>query len=73
LASKAGVLRLDLSTGREKVKIYKDENNLPKGDGVVSYAREESVDSAFEMLNESEIRPGFVVKVEKAEFNQKDE
>jgi HIV Tat-specific factor 1 len=46
---------------------------LPKGDGVVSYAREESVDIALEMLNESEIRPGFVVKVEKAEFNQKDE
>lgn len=29
-----------MSTGTEKVKIYKDENGLPKGDAAVSFARE---------------------------------
>lgn len=37
--NKAGVLRIDLNTGKEKVKIYKDENGFPKGDAAVSYAR----------------------------------
>jgi hypothetical protein len=32
-----------LNTGIEKIKIYKDENGMPKGDAAISYARAESV------------------------------
>lgn len=39
---------------------------MPKGDAVVSYARTESVDIALEMLNGSEIRTGFNVKLQRA-------
>ena len=42
---------MDLSTGHEKIKIYKDENGFPKGDAAVSYMREESIDLALEVLN----------------------
>ena len=38
--SKAGILRIDMSTGSEKIKIYKDENGMPKGDAAVSFTRE---------------------------------
>lgn len=38
--SKAGILRIDMNTGSEKIKIYKDENGLPKGDAAVSFTRE---------------------------------
>ena len=62
-----------MNTGEEKIKIYKDENNFPKGDAVISYAKEESVNLAIEILNDNEIRNGFKVKVERAHFNQKDE
>ncbi len=41
--SKAGILRIDLNTGSEKIKIYKDETGIPKGDAAVSFARVESV------------------------------
>ena len=40
-----------MNTGSEKIKIYKDENGLPKGDAAVSFTREESVDIALELLN----------------------
>jgi HIV Tat-specific factor 1 len=68
---KAGVLRIDLNTGKEKLKLYRDEDGFPKGDAAVSYAKEESVEIAVENLNDKEIRSGFKVRVEKAQFAQK--
>lgn len=62
-----------MNTGKEKLKIYRDENGFPKGDAAVSYAKEESVQIAIDNLNENEIRSGFKVKVEKAQFNQKED
>ena len=62
-----------MNTGSEKIKIYKDENGLPKGDAAVSFTREESVDIALELLNGAEIRSGFKLNVERAEFHQKAE
>lgn len=50
---KAGVLRIDLNTGKEKLKIYRDENGFPKGDAAVSYAKEESVQLAIDNLNDN--------------------
>jgi HIV Tat-specific factor 1 len=69
--TKAGILRIDLNTGKEKLKLYRDESGFPKGDAAVSYAKEESVDLAIENLNNNEIRSGFIVRVERAQFNQK--
>jgi len=73
--SKAGVIRLDphtgiffgnslLFVGKEKIKIYCDENQRPKGDALISYVKEESIPLAIEMLNEREIVPGYKVYVE---------
>ena len=69
--SKAGIIRLDKFTGEPKVKLYKDESGQPKGDALVSYAKEESVLLAITWLNNQEIEPGAVVAVQPAEFEQK--
>ena len=71
--SKCGFIRNDPKTNEIKVKIYLDKNNKPKGDALISYIRPESVDLAIVMLNNSEIRPGFKIKVEKGKFEQKGE
>lgn len=39
---KAGIFRIDPLTGKEKIKIYQDDEKHCKGDGLVSYAKEES-------------------------------
>jgi len=70
--TKAGVLRFDLEAGDERIKLYKDrETDELKGDVLVSYANEESVDIAISMLSGKEIRPGFPLTVERAQFEQK--
>ena len=71
--SKCGFIRNDPKTNEIKIKIYLDKNNKPKGDALISYIRPESVDLAIVMLNNSEIRPGFKIKVEKGQFEQKGE
>ncbi|CAG9311006.1 unnamed protein product [Blepharisma stoltei] len=71
LFSKAGAIRLDKFTGQPKVKIYKDSQGKPKGDGLVSYAHDESVAMAISILQSKEIEPGFRLQLEPAEFKQK--
>ncbi len=70
--SRCGFIRKDERTAAHKVKIYKEkETGKNKGDALISYLREESVQMAVDLLNESEIRPGHRIKVEKAKFEQK--
>ena len=69
--SKAGIIRLDFYTGEKRVKIYKDQNDKPKGDALISYQRPESVELAIEILDQKEILPGYKVHVEQAQFKQK--
>ena len=72
--SKCGFIRNDPLTGVPKVKIYQNkQTSAPNGDALVSYLRSESVELALAILNETEIRPGHVVKVERATFVQKGE
>ncbi len=65
---RCGVMRLDPYTGKEMIKMYRDEAGVPKGDARIGYMMEESVEMAIEMLNETEIRPGYKISVEQAEF-----
>jgi HIV Tat-specific factor 1 len=69
--SKCGFIRKDEKTGESKVKLYKDETGKFKGDALISFIREESVIIAIDLFNDTEIRPGYKIKVEKAKFEQK--
>lgn len=73
--SKCGVIMEDLETGEAKIKIYRDEKGVPKGDALVSYFKEESVPLAIDLLDESELRPGQAatkLRVQKAVFKEKE-
>lgn len=63
---RCGVIRLDPNTGVEQIRIYNDENGIPKGDARIGYAMIESVDMALDMLNDTEFRPGHRITVEQA-------
>ncbi|KAI8913557.1 hypothetical protein EDD86DRAFT_187279 [Gorgonomyces haynaldii] len=71
----AGVFQLDPITNEPKIKLYKDESGQPKGDALVVYLREESVDLAIELLDESKLRPDepHIIRVQEAEFKEKKE
>ncbi|EGR27521.1 RNA binding domain protein [Ichthyophthirius multifiliis] len=68
--SRAGVIRKDHVSLEKKIKIYKDKDGSPKGDAAISYTMIESIDLAITMLDQREIEPGYIIKVEKAQFNQ---
>lgn len=51
--------------------MYRDDHNRIKGDALVSYVKDESVDLAREMLDQREIKPGFPITIERARFEQK--
>jgi RNA recognition motif-containing protein len=67
---KGGIIKQD-DNGQPKIKLYKDASGVQKGDGLVSYLRNESVQMAVDLLDETEIRPKFKIRVQKAEFRQK--
>jgi len=71
--AKCGVLKKDPETAIPKVKIYRAEDGTSKGDAIIGYFREESVDLALNILDGTEIRPGFLIKVVRAEFQPKAE
>lgn len=63
--TRCGIVRLDPHTGEKRIKIYTEKDGGKKGDALISYAREESLDLALEHLNESEIKPGYKIHVER--------
>jgi HIV Tat-specific factor 1 len=65
---RCGVIRIDVYSGKDQIKIYTDESGVPKGDARIGYAMEESVEMAIDMLNDTEIRPGHKIRVSLAEF-----
>jgi HIV Tat-specific factor 1 len=68
--SKCGFIRKD-EKGKPKIKLYKDESGKLKGDGLISFLREESVQIAIDLYNDFEIKPGHRITIEKAKFEQK--
>ena len=64
--AKCGVIRLDQNTGTWKIKIYTDDEGKPKGDARICYENYESVDMAIDLLNNTQIRPGYTVTIEQA-------
>mmetsp|Transcript_21716 Transcript_21716/g.3590 ORF Transcript_21716/g.3590 Transcript_21716/m.3590 type:complete len:80 (-) Transcript_21716:486-725(-) len=66
--SKVGVIRISTATGLPVAKLYKDNQGHPKGDGLISFAREESVPLAIKYLNNQEIKPGFKIKIDMVDF-----
>lgn len=69
--AKCGAIRIDPNTGERKIKVYHDDEGVPKGDALLSFENIESVATAIEMLHESNIRPDAIISVEEAHFEQK--
>lgn len=70
---KAGIIKEDPETGLWKIKFYTlPDGGGRKGDGIVSYLREESIELAERYLDGEEIRPGCKVSVQKAVFTKKE-
>lgn len=68
---KCGFIRKDPKTNNNKIKLYKDKTGKNKGDALISFLREESVTMAIDLFNESEIKPGYKISIERAKFEQK--
>ncbi|KAI3632246.1 hypothetical protein MIR68_009352 [Amoeboaphelidium protococcarum] len=75
--SKCGVIMPDLRSSDKndvKIKIYRqdaDDNKDCKGDALVTYFKPESVDLAITILDDTELRPGVTISVQKADFSHK--
>lgn len=67
---KVGVIMDDMFTGGPRIKLYEDEEGKLKGDALVVFLCEPSVQLAREILDESQLRPGIVIRVLPASFNK---
>jgi HIV Tat-specific factor 1 len=71
---KAGVILIDALTSKARIKLYKDNEGNNKGDALVIYLREESVELACQLLDDTRLRPeeDRNIRVEPASFQQKE-
>jgi len=69
--SKYGIISPDPNDPQnKKIRLYKDEQGKPKGDGRCRYLRPESVKLCLDMLDEMHLRSS-IIHVERAKFEVK--
>jgi HIV Tat-specific factor 1 len=66
--SKCGLFKKDLLTLEEKIKIYVDDEGNPKGDALITFLNPASVELAIQLLDDTEIKPGYKIHVEEPNF-----
>ncbi|CAN8256116.1 unnamed protein product [Cochlearia groenlandica] len=73
--SKCGIIKED-DTGKPRIKLYNDKaTGKLKGDALITYMKEPSVDLAIQILDGAPLRPAdkLLMSVSKAKFEQKGE
>lgn len=60
--------------GQPKIKLYQDESGNPKGDGLVTFFKPESVHLCINLLDDTEFRYGqsFRIRVQEPVFTEKE-
>uniref|UniRef100_A0A2M4AMR7 17S U2 SnRNP complex component HTATSF1 n=1 Tax=Anopheles triannulatus TaxID=58253 RepID=A0A2M4AMR7_9DIPT len=70
--SKCGMVMKDPKANKLKLKLYRDADGKPKGDGLCHYIKVESVELALSILDNYDVR-GHKIKVQRAEFQMRGE
>ncbi|OAJ40716.1 hypothetical protein BDEG_24421 [Batrachochytrium dendrobatidis JEL423] len=73
LFSKCGIILEDPSTNIPKIKLYVDDQGCFKGDALVIFFKEESVELAVQLMDDTLFRAGdgIKIRVQKAVFQEK--
>jgi len=70
----AGIIAKDPINLQPMIRIYRDDNGVPKGDGRVTFLKVLSIPNAFQLLDGFDFRPpeGHIIKLEIAKFENKE-